>query len=618
MRVLLWIIGVPLLLIVLAVLLVPMLLDAKALADIAAKQIREQTGAELRVDGDVAISLFPRVALSANEIFVNIPESKTQIEARSLAAGVSLFPLFKGSVEIDSILVDGVTVTAEAVDEEVAKTVALDTSTLSNAELDAFYAAREDARAQAQADLAASVLAAPLALEVAKFSLEDIRIITVDSAGDAISELQLREFSADGLNTDGRPVPLRAHVLIPGDTGVEPVEIVINGNITTDLGGNSIVLNGMEVRVTGATPDPVELTMNGDFAIDTKVATMALDLAIGELKGSGKLRYASLESPQLDAQLALTELNPALLILAGPDAAAEMPDPDASSEGTAPLPLHALRMIDTRAQLTIDTVLVDVHRLEDVTATLRVVDGIVTLDPVSATVHDGKIDFSAVLNGRYNLAKLSTKGGVNSLNVGAAVAAMDAGVEASGVASLDWNLSGSGRDADELTGSLTGPISFTTDDITLRGIAMEQMLCRGVALVNQETLSGEFPDDTRFNALSADIQLANGVATLDPLTAQLNAVSLSGNGTLDLDSQDLRASFRAQLSEALGELDPACRINERYTDLRWPVECKGNLAGDPATWCGMNTTEIIRDLAEGEAKRKVQDEAGKLLKKLFE
>jgi hypothetical protein len=48
------------------------------------------------------------------------------------------------------------------------------------------------------------------------------------------------------------------------------------------------------------------------------------------------------------------------------------------------------------------------------------------------------------------------------------------------------------------------------------------------------------------------------------------------------------------------------------------VECKGNLAGDTADWCGIDATEIVKDLAEGELKRKAEQEAGKLLKKLFE
>lgn len=619
MRVLLWVLGVPVALVLLAIVAVPMFIDEKALVAIAAEQLEAQNGVILRVDGETSLSLFPKVALSTTDVSVDIPDAQTRITARSVSAGVALLPLLGRSIEVDSISVDTVTLRSVAADEEAAKVAALDTSTLSNAELDAFYVARDAAREQAQAQARGAVgaLALPLSLEVGELALSDIRVITVDSNDVPISELQLRFLRATGLNIDGRPVPLSAEVFVPGEGGANDIVVTLDASFSTDLEGDTLTLDELAVEITGATADALTLEASGTVALNTQIADLQLALKTGDLTGSGTVRYASFDSPQIDATLAMTELNPALLVLAGPDAAAATEVTATSTEGDTALPLHALRMVDTRAELSIESVVLDAHRLENVAASLRIVDGVATLKPVTATVHDGAIDFEVVFDARYNTATLLTRGGVNDLNVASAVAAVDAGVSARGVANLDWELQGSGASADELTQSLRGPISFQTDDVVLEGFAMEQMFCKGVALVNQEPLTAEFPSDTAFEALSADIQLADGVARLDPLTAKLPAIAFNGNGSIDLASSDLRASFRAQLGAELGELDPACTINERYADLRWPVECKGNLADDPASWCGVNSTEIIKDLAEGEAKRKVQKEAGRLLKKLF-
>lgn len=618
MRVVLWIIGVPLVLLGLGAILLTLFLDEKALVELAAEEIKAESGIELRIDGDASLSFFPRVALSTTDVSVTIPDSNTQINARSLSAGVALLPMLGGSVEVDSILVNGLVVRSEAADEAAAKVAELDTSTLSNRELDAFYAGRKQLRQQSQAQAAASALAMPLALEVAELALTDIRLITVDSDGNAISELQLKSLVATDLNLDGRPVPLRAEVAIPGTDGAADMDIIVNARFSTNLSNDQLTLEALAVEVTGATAEPLTLDASGTVELNTQIAKLQLSLKSGDLEGEGTVRYATFESPQIDAELAMTELNPALLLLAGPEAAeAAASTSDPADGADVPLPLHSLRMIDTRAKLTIESVVLDAHRLENVAATLRIVDGIVRLEPVSATVHGGAIDFQLVFDAHYNQATLSTTGGVNGLDVAKAVAAADVGVAARGTANLTWTLEGSGATSGQLTDSLNGPISFNTDDIVIEGIGMEQMFCRGVALVNQAPLTADFPADTAFQALSAEVQLADGVARLDPLTAQLAAISFTGNGSVDLDSSDLRASFRAQLSPELGELDPACLINERYTQLRWPVECKGNLAGDPADWCGVNTTEIIKDLAEGEVKRKVQEEAGRFFKKLI-
>ena len=47
------------------------------------------------------------------------------------------------------------------------------------------------------------------------------------------------------------------------------------------------------------------------------------------------------------------------------------------------------------------------------------------------------------------------------------------------------------------------------------------------------------------------------------------------------------------------------------------MKCKGNVADDPAKWCGVDTDAIVKDLATNEAKRQLEKEAGKLLDKLF-
>ncbi|MEQ8514473.1 MAG: AsmA family protein, partial [Chromatocurvus sp.] len=610
-RILLYIVAIPVVLVVLAALLIPVFVDEERLIAIASDQLQEKTGAQLTVSGPVSLSLFPRLGLEMADVTVDAPDSGTKLQAGGLSAGLAVMPLLRGSVEIDAVNLRDLTVTTVAPDPASEMT----TLGLSNAELDALYAQRRKARETGgSAGGAGAALALPLALSVGKLLVENARLVTVDDDGKALSTVILERLSATYLNTAGRPVPVTASVRLPGADGGQDLALDIDGELRPDLDAGRVDIIRMEIDTTGLTQRPLSAYIEGGLDINTQVAELTLAFTVEQMRGNGSLRYAAFESPQIDADLSVNEFNPALLVLAAPEAAAEAAAPN--DTGSTTLPYDALRSIDSAARLRIDRVVLDQHVLSNVTATLRAREGKITLSPVQGTLHDGDIDFTAELNARYNPATLTTQGSVESLDIASAVRAMSTTVGASGRAGLTWEISARGDSTEALTASLTGPIRLRTDAVTVQGINAQRQFCEAVALVNQESLTTTFPPNTDFSELKADINLAEGQARLDPLSAELPALGLTGNGTLDLAAQDFRASIRASIRDTAG-LDPACRVNERLAALRWPVECKGNLADAPASWCRVDTGEILKDLAEGEVKRQVEKEAGKLLKKMF-
>ncbi|MFV0276586.1 MAG: AsmA family protein, partial [Parahaliea sp.] len=127
----------------------------------------------------------------------------------------------------------------------------------------------------------------------------------------------------------------------------------------------------------------------------------------------------------------------------------------------------------------------------------------------------------------------------------------------------------------------------------------------------------ELPQDCACEAVPLDVALGEGRARLSPLRAELAHVALSGTGSAQLDNLDFSADFEAQLDPSLSEVDPACRVNERYTAIGWPVACKGNLGADPGQWCSVDSGKIVKTLAANEARRKVEEKAGELFTKLL-
>ena len=593
-------------------LLLPLLLDKDKLLQLAVDALRDQTGATLTVDGESSLSLFPTLGLTLGDAGLTMPgEAQPSLQVRSLEIGVQLLPLLSGRAEIDSIALDGLTVTIESGQ----KAPTISTSGLSDAELDDFYARRREASKDAGKPAGAeAALALPLALNVQRLTLTDSRIEQVDSATNTSSVIEVTELEATGLNLDADPISLAAKLNIPGNT---PLAILLAGKMSIDGEEQAINLDQITAVITGATALPFKLETSGTVNIARQVAELGINLSSGDTRGDGTLRYARFESPQIDTRLKLNLLNPALLALAGPEAAARPGGDTVSVSGDEPLPLDAIRAIDTRAELAIDRAVFDGHAVSDLRTRLRIVDGIIEVSSLTGILHEGKLDMRATFDGRHNTATLDTSGQLARLDIAAALAAARAQPLLTGSASLDWTLAGKGRTRNELVAALTGPVKLTTDKVVLNDISVEHMLCQAVALTNQEQLTASFPNSTAFTALDADIQLAGGKARLVPLRAELAQVALTGKGNYDLLSKDFKASFKARLSPELENLDRACRVSKRLTAIDWPVDCKGNADGEPASWCKVDAEEIIQDLTKNEAKRKLQKEAGKLLDKLF-
>ncbi|HEY7776172.1 MAG TPA: AsmA family protein, partial [Kineobactrum sp.] len=212
-RILLYIIGIPLLLLLLAVVLVPLLVDEQKLVTLAAEAVEERSGARITVHGDAGLALFPRVALSLGDTEVTLPDpGQPEIRIGTLAAAVRLWPLFSGEVAVTGIELDGLEVTVPAPKVPASP----DNGSLSDAQLDRFFDTRRRARLEAAEAVTAGALALPLALNIQRLQVSDARI-TLLQADDADPVLiDIESLSARDLNLNGEPVPLSLSLRVAG------------------------------------------------------------------------------------------------------------------------------------------------------------------------------------------------------------------------------------------------------------------------------------------------------------------------------------------------------------------------------------------------------------------
>ena len=101
-----------LLIIVAAIIVVPMLIPMETYKNQVVSIVKEQTGRDLRIDGDIGLSFFPSIAVSIEDVGFSNAEwakEKEMASMKEMRAALKLMPLFSGNVEVDSfVLVDPV------------------------------------------------------------------------------------------------------------------------------------------------------------------------------------------------------------------------------------------------------------------------------------------------------------------------------------------------------------------------------------------------------------------------------------------------------------------------------------------------------------------------------
>ncbi|MDJ0894038.1 MAG: AsmA family protein [Alphaproteobacteria bacterium] len=91
-------------LVVVALVVVPFLVPTDTYKRLAEEQALQQTGRELKIAGDVSISLFPSVALEANEVsFANAPggQAENMLLVSKVRVDVPVVPLLSSKVQVD-------------------------------------------------------------------------------------------------------------------------------------------------------------------------------------------------------------------------------------------------------------------------------------------------------------------------------------------------------------------------------------------------------------------------------------------------------------------------------------------------------------------------------------
>ncbi len=241
------------------------------------------------------------------------------------------------------------------------------------------------------------------------------------------------------------------------------------------------------------------------------------------------------------------------------------------------LPVEALRGLDLDAALTLGSLTISQHLLENLELKARARASQIQVERLRADLYQGRADLNARIDLRPDQPELNLQGSLARMQVEPFLKTPESPSPLTGRVSLDSNLTTSGNSQRAWINNLNGNASFLIDDGVLVDANLEQQLCMAIATLNRKSLGSEPRGrDTRFENLAGSLRIRNGVATNPDLKARIPGLTVNGNG--DLDLRVLGMDYRVGLvieGDTRPMPDPACQVNERYVGLEWPLRCRG-------------------------------------------
>ena len=574
MLVLLFIVGALIALVVVGLAVLPMFIDEQAIINLAQQQVRETTGGELVIEGNVDLALFPELKINLGSTTIDLPPqtegaSRLVITAQEVDVGLSVLAIASGADEVGDVHLSGA----------------------------------------------------------------DVKVL--DSQGMLQTQLTVTDLVAQGLNIAGQPIGLNGALAIAPDPQSQPIQIRFNGAVRIPSTLDRVTLDGLNTEIIGALSESVQTELSGSANLSPLSADLKLNVDSPGGLIDADLNYNVAASPQIDLnfrseRLDLDRIQPANQndnadnTASSSSAAVTANTPASPAPPPLPLPVGPLKDLDMQLAISAGSLISAGQTVTNAQLLLRVVDGISDLKYLRGTLHEGQLDTRLTVDVRKPVARVSLTGGLKGVELNSLLTSLDKPDTAAGHVDMDWTIDTAGSSAQALQEGLDGVLNVNGRNAEITSVSAQTLMCTAVAQIQQTTLTQSFPETTEVSTLDMKVVFADGQARLAPLSLGTPGVAISGVGTASLASLDFAATLKAQINEELEAIDPACRIDDRYTGLDLPVNCAGNLADEAGNLCRVDIEAIATQLLEREARSKFEKEAEKLgekassaLKKLF-
>ncbi|MEO9821557.1 MAG: AsmA family protein [Paracoccaceae bacterium] len=648
MKWILRIVGALLLLIVVAVGAL-FFLPADRIAKVATDQMRNVTGRDVSISGDVSMTLWPVLGVSAGELEVGNAEWSAQgpmLTAEKAAIGINAAALLRGEIQITHI-------------EAVAPTIRLEQKADGRASWQF-----TDATGEATIETETSPSKEAQAFSLNKLTVTDATFV-YDAEGSDLVSYSGVDFTLDWperlgaadirakLSPTGEDVVLEASIeqfagFITGQ--VQPIDVTLSagggratlngrastagdvaGRLTLNLPSTDAFFRALDLPAPGLPKGlgaAVEAETNLTLTTDRKLALRDLSANLGGNVLNGAADISLNGIPQINVQLDGGDLDLSVLSASSDTSGGSSGQAAPAGSGWPKDRIDASGLAAFNGDIAFTAKAIDLGTLKlgATRALLRNDRSRMVFELREVNAYDGVVTGEFVLNNRSGLsvggklkgAGISVQGLLNDA----------AGLNRlTGSANLDLSFLGVGENVDTIMRSLSGQGAFRLGEGTIEGLDLNRLMSTGDG-------SG---GTTIFDSLTASYTMQNGDMLNEDLLLALRSFEARGAGRIGIGGQDIDYLFTPialKLNEGKGlaipirirgpwsdpsilpDLGAAIDLNLEAEKDRIREEAKDKVKAKVAEKLGVQDGAVGN--LEDAAKDKVKDELKKGLGSLFD
>jgi len=242
-------------------------------------------------------------------------------------------------------------------------------------------------------------------------------------------------------------------------------------------------------------------------------------------------------------------------------------------------PFAALRTLDFVGEFKIGKLKVGNARMSNVTTKVVSSKGVLKVDPMAASLYEGKFSGTTVVDASGKTPKVSAINHLTGIQVGGLLKDLAGEDRLTGRGDLHTDVRMVGLSESEIRRSLNGTSRILFKDGALKGVNIAQIVREGSSRLGlgSDKLDTGTPGQTDFTEISASMNITNGVIKNEDLHAKSPLLRIEGKGQVDLPKDNIDYLIVTELVSSLA--GQGGKTRDELAGVPIPVRVTGPLAG---------------------------------------